>query len=80
MIRLKNEKQIAGIRQSCRMLSAMYRELVPLVKPGVRTIDLDRWVRDWIKKAGGKPAFLGYGSRSNPFPGAICVSINEEVI
>jgi methionyl aminopeptidase len=62
------------------MLSAMYRELVPLVKPGVETRELDRWVRDWIKKAGGKPAFLGYGSRSNPFPGALCVSINCEVI
>jgi methionyl aminopeptidase len=62
------------------MLSAMYRELIPLVKPGVETIELDHWARGWIKKAGGKPAFLGYGSRSNPFPGALCVSINNEVI
>jgi methionyl aminopeptidase len=80
MIRLKNAKQLEGIRASCRMLSAMYAELVPLVRPGVETLELDRWVRDWIKKAGGRPAFLGYGSRSNPFPGALCVSINEEVI
>jgi methionyl aminopeptidase len=80
MIRLKNEKQIDGIRRSCRMLSAMYRELVPLVKPGVETIELDRWTRNWIKKAGGQPAFLGYGSKSNPYPAALCVSINQEVI
>ncbi|MDR2483597.1 MAG: type I methionyl aminopeptidase, partial [Treponema sp.] len=81
MIRLKNEKQIAGIRRSCKMLSAMYRELIPLVKPGVETLDLDRWVQRWIKKAGGKPAFLGYGGpRSIPFPAALCVSINNEVI
>jgi methionyl aminopeptidase len=80
MIRLKNDKQIAGIRTSCKMLSAMYRELIPLVKPGVATIDLDRWVRRWIKAAGGKPAFLGYGSENNPFPGALCISINNEVI
>ncbi|MDR2094574.1 MAG: type I methionyl aminopeptidase [Treponema sp.] len=80
MIRLKNEKQIDGIRTSCRMLSAMYRELIPLVKAGVETIEIDRWTRDWIKKAGGKPAFLGYGNKSNPFPAAICISINEEVI
>jgi methionyl aminopeptidase len=58
----------------------MYRELVPLVKPGVETAEIDRWVRNWIRKAGGKPAFLGYGSRDNPFPAAICVSINNEVI
>ncbi|MDR2313589.1 MAG: type I methionyl aminopeptidase [Spirochaetaceae bacterium] len=80
MIRLKNEKQIEGIRRSCKMLSAMYKELIPLVKPGVATIDLDQWARRWIGQAGGRPAFLGYGPRSNPFPGALCISINEEVI
>jgi methionyl aminopeptidase len=80
MIRLKNEKQIDNIRTSCRMLSAMYRELIPLVKAGIETIEIDRWTRNWIRKAGGKPSFLGYGSKSNPFPGAICISINDEVI
>ncbi|MDR2534425.1 MAG: type I methionyl aminopeptidase [Treponema sp.] len=80
MIRLKNEKQINGIRTSCRMLGAMFRELIPLVMPGVETLELDRWTRNWIKKAGGKPAFLGYGPNSNPYPAAICISINDEVI
>jgi methionyl aminopeptidase len=80
MIRLKNEKQLEGIRSSCRMLSAMYKELIPLVKPGMETLEIDRWVQRWIKKAGGKPAFLGVGSASNPYPAAICISINEEVI
>ncbi|MDR3129917.1 MAG: type I methionyl aminopeptidase [Treponema sp.] len=80
MFRLKNEKQINGIRESCKVLSAMFRELVPLVKPGVETIELDRWAQTWIKKAGGKPAFLGYGPKNKPFPGALCISINNEVI
>ncbi|MDR1326403.1 MAG: type I methionyl aminopeptidase [Treponema sp.] len=80
MIRLKNAKQIEGIRLSCRMLSAMYRELIPLVKPGVETLEIDRWTQNWIKKAGGKPVFLGYGHKKNPFPAAICISINNEVI
>jgi methionyl aminopeptidase len=80
MIRLKNEKQIDGIRKSCRMLSAMFRELIPLVVPGVETRELDRWTRSWIKKAGGRPAFLGYGPDSNPYPAALCISINQEVI
>jgi methionyl aminopeptidase len=80
VIRLKNEKQIDGIRTSCKLLSGMFRELIPLVKPGVRTIEIDKWVRDWIRKAGGRPAFLGYGPKKNPFPGGICISINNEVI
>jgi len=62
------------------MLSAMYRDLIPMVKVGVETIEIDRWVQNWIKKAGGKPVFLGYGPRKNPFPAAICISINNEVI
>ncbi|MDR2596925.1 MAG: type I methionyl aminopeptidase [Treponema sp.] len=80
MIRLKNEKQIEGIRKSCKMLSAMYRELIPLVKPGIQTIEIDMWVRDWIKKAGGRPVFLGYTIKKKPYPAAICISVNEEVI
>ncbi|MDR1410975.1 MAG: type I methionyl aminopeptidase [Spirochaetaceae bacterium] len=80
MIRLKNEKQIAGIRESCQALRAMFDEMVPLVKPGVETAEIDRWVRNWIARAGGKPAFFGYGPRESPFPGAICISINDEVI
>jgi methionyl aminopeptidase len=46
----------------------------------VSEIEIDRWVFDWIKKAGAKPAFLGYGTRKNPFPASICISINNEVI
>jgi methionyl aminopeptidase len=80
MIRLKNAEQIAGIRESCKMLSTMFRELTPLVVPGIETRELDQWVQNWIKKAGGKPAFLHYGDDENPFPAALCVSINEEVI
>ncbi|MCL2069515.1 MAG: type I methionyl aminopeptidase [Treponema sp.] len=80
MIRLKTEKQIEGIRKSCRMLSAMYRELIPFVKPGVETLELDRWVQSWIKSAGGRPVFLGVGPKKNPYPAAICISINDEVI
>ena len=80
MIRLKNEQQLLGIKKSCNMLKAMYQELIPLVEPGITTLDLDQWARIWIKKAGGKPAFLGYGEKSNPFPGALCISIPTDYI
>jgi len=82
VIQLKTEKQIDGIRKSCKMLSAMFKELVPLVKPGIETIELDRWAQNWIKRAGGIPAFLGYRQPKNPvpYPAALCISINDEVI
>lgn len=75
MIKIKNEKQINGIRLSCKALARLYKALIPLVKEGVSTGDLDDFCVDFIKKAGGKPAWY-----SQDFPGAACISINEEVI
>ncbi len=75
MIRIKNEKQINGIRESCKTLARLYRALVPLVREGVTTGDLDAFCVDFIKKAGGKPAWY-----AEKFPGAACISINNEVI
>jgi len=65
------------------MLSAMYRELIPLVKPGVETIEIDRWAQAWIRKAGGSPAFLEVHDtrmKQMPYPAAVCISLNNEVI
>jgi methionyl aminopeptidase len=80
MIRLKTEKQIAGIRESAKALSAMFRELVPQVQPGVTTLELDHFVRKWCKQHGAETVLLGFGPKKAPFPGAICISVNEEVI
>jgi methionyl aminopeptidase len=62
------------------MLAEMFREITPLVQPGIETLELDRWAQDWTKKRGGKPACLGVGDRDNPFPAMLCISINDEVI
>jgi len=75
MIRIKNERQIDGIRRSCKALARLYRDLVPLVRAGVTTADLDAFCVEFIKKEGGKPAWYAEG-----FPGAACISVNEEVI
>ncbi len=75
MIRIKNKKQIDGIRASCKALARLYRALVPLVKEGASTGDLDDFCVEFIRKAGGKPAWY-----AEKFPGAACISINNEVI
>jgi methionine aminopeptidase len=48
MIRVKNERQIEGIRASCQMLSDMYEELRPLVRPGITPEELDTFAYDFI--------------------------------
>ncbi len=58
------------------MLSLLYEALKPMVKPGVTPKELDAFAYDFIKKSGGKPAFLGYEG----YPATLCVSVNEVVI
>ena len=75
MIRLKNDIQIAGIRKSCKLLAQLFEELIPQVKAGMSTQDIDGICYAFMKKHGGTPAW-----HLNDFPGAACISVNDEVI
>ena len=52
------------------------------LKPGVSTADLDRIAERHIRASGAVPSFLGYPGVNprRPFPGSICVSINDEIV
>ncbi len=83
MIILRSKREIEKIRWSCRMVSDIMEEFEEMIGPGVRTIDLDRMAEARIGKAGAKSAFKGYASPMpgvEPFPAAICTSIDEEVV
>lgn len=75
MIIIKTLEQINGIRKSCKLLAQLFEELKPVIQPGVTTKDLDKFCAAYIKKIGGIPAWY-----SENFPGAACISVNEEVI
>jgi len=76
MIKLKNSKQIEGIRKSCRLLAQVYLKLIPQVGEGLTTAELDKIARELITSRGGRPAFLNYDG----YPGALCTSVNHQVI
>lgn len=76
MIRIKNARELDGIRASGRLLASVLARLVPLVAEGVPTRELDDFARSAITAGGGKPSFLGYMN----YPASLCVSINSEVI
>jgi methionyl aminopeptidase len=76
VIRLKNKEQLDGIRRSCAMLSEAFEMLVPMVKPGVSTIELDEAAHSFTVEREGRPWFLDYDG----YPASLCVSVNEEVI
>lgn len=75
MIRLKNEAEINGIRKSCHLLADMFNEIIPQVKSGMSTKEIDNICKKFIISHGGKPAWY-----QEDFPGAVCISVNDEVI
>lgn len=75
-IPLKNADELDAMRTSCRMTAAVLAEVATAVQPGVTTGELDALTRRLIGGMGAKPSFLGYRG----YPGAICISINDEVI
>ena len=75
MIYIKNEEQINGIRKACHLTADMFNELIPKIHAGMSTKDIDNLFKNYILGHGGKPAWY-----REDFPGAVCISINDEVI
>ena len=76
MIELKTPEEIKVMRQAGQVVAGLLDHLKTLIRPGIRTQELDDQARDFIKRSGAKPAFLGYRG----YPASICVSVNEEVV
>ena len=64
------------MRESGKVTGYILKTLEDFIKPGMSTMDIDRYVEETIRKNKMIPSFKGYGG----FPGSACVSINEEVV
>jgi methionyl aminopeptidase len=76
MIHYKTAEDIKVIKEGAQILGQAHGEVAKLVKPGVRTKDLDKIAEEYIKDHGGSPSFKNY----NGFPAALCISVNETVV
>jgi methionyl aminopeptidase len=76
MIVYKTEEEIRAMRKSCRIVARILAELVPLVVPGVTTLDLDAYAERRTREMGAVPAFKGYRG----YPASLCASVNEEIV
>ncbi len=76
MIVLKTKRELALMREACRISAGALKAAGEAVEPGVTTYEIDRIAYNYIKKCGAEPNFLNlYG-----FPATACISINNEVI
>src|ERR1700733_7348136 len=74
---IKDEKQIEGIRQACRLTAQILDEVCKMAREGVTTRELNDFAHKLHLDAGARPAPLHYGEP--PFPKSICTSLNEVV-
>lgn len=77
LIQLKSAAEVDAMERSGRIIAGLFAEIEPVVRPGVSTETLDRFVDDYVRAhEGAVPAFKGLYD----FPGSACVSVNEEVV
>lgn len=76
------EKELAAFRTSGKILAAALTKLCTMTREGVTAAELDLAAEKMIRAQGGEPTFLGYtpGGSAYPFPAALCISVNEEVV
>ena len=76
MIIIKSKQELELMREAGKVTAYILRELEQFMKPGVATIEIDRFVEKTVKEHGMIAAEKGYCG----YPASICVSINDEVV
>lgn len=71
-----SESEIQAARRSNQVVARILDELGAMIRPGVRTRDLDAFAEARTRELGAAPAFKGYRG----YPATLCTSVNEEII
>ncbi|MCE9585879.1 type I methionyl aminopeptidase [Candidatus Uhrbacteria bacterium] len=82
MSMIKTPEEIEALREGGVLLSRTLAEIRKACVAGATSEELDAIAIKRFAEAGAKPSFLGYkiDKDGSPFPGALCVSINDEVV
>src|SRR6187399_431871 len=74
-VNVKSAREIALMRDSCRLAADTLCLVGEIIRPGISTDDINSFVHEDTLKKGAIPAPLGYLG----FPKSVCTSINEVV-
>lgn len=75
MIIIKTAHQIELMAKAGKILTACHRELRKIIRPGITTLQIDRFADDFIQSHGAKAEQKGYQG----YPFATCASVNDEI-
>ncbi len=76
MIYYKTKEEIELIQQSSLLVGKTLAEVAKIIRPGIKTIELDKVAETFIRDHKAIPAFKGY----NGFPATLCISVNDVVV
>ena len=75
MIIIKTEEEIQKMKKAGEILADVHREIAKIIRPGISTMDIDRFVEDYLAERGATAAQKGY----HGYKYATCASVNDEI-
>jgi methionyl aminopeptidase len=72
---VKSVREVDMLREACKVAVETLMRVDDLIRPGVSTEDINRFVHEDTLKRGARPAPLNY----HGFPKSVCTSINDVV-
>ena len=75
-ITYKTEEEIALMTISTRLTSETLAAIATMIKPGITTVEIDKFANEFIRDHGALPSFHQFGG----FPYHICTSVNDAIV
>jgi methionyl aminopeptidase len=77
---LKSLRELALMREAGKVVADALKICREIIKPGVKTIEVDQAVEAFYREKKVQPLFKGYPGPKVPFPAVTCLSVNEQVV
>lgn len=75
MIIVKTNDEIMKMKKAGEILASLHKEIKKIIKPGITTLEIDKFVEEYLEGRGAFPEQKGY----HGYPFATCASVNDEI-
>ena len=76
MIKYKNSQEIELMRESALLVSHTLTEVAKILKAGMTTLSIDKYIGEYLRDNGAEPSFLNF----HGYPFNSCISVNDVVV
>ena len=74
-VKIRSAREVAQLREACQVAVETLHGVDALLRPGITTAEIDRFVHEDTVRRGAVPATLNY----HGYPKSVCTSVNEVV-